>query len=440
MEVGERLLTLAQKAGASDAIVSLYKTEQKSVTVREGNIDDAGNSGECGFTVTAIVGNKRGRAYSASLNDADLRDTAQIAVDLAKAVTGNEYLRLARPDEWPCSMSELQERIRQLDRFDPSPHPTLAALKDQALALDQSATSYLGVSRSEGSSASFTHSISVSLISNGFRATNEGTVYSKSTSVIAEADGEMVSASSGHSVRYALDLRSDSETAKRAGVRAVEKLGASPIKTAKMPVIFDKRISTSLLSALMSAISGDAVYKGSTFLLDSLSKQIFREGVNIIEQPFIPRRLDSDLYDKEQVHTASWSPVNDGVLTMWTTTIESGAKLGLASTGHASGSSNLLLCSGRTSREEMIAGIKRGLIVTGIMGRGVNLATGNYSVGAEGLLIENGEIVRPVNKVTIAGNLREMFASLIPASDCSDNSQGANAPSCFIESMTIAGS
>lgn len=439
MEVGERLLTLAKAAGASDVIVSLYETMQKSVTVRDGKIDDAGNSGECGFTVTAIVGDKRGKASSASFDDADLRATAQVAVDLARAVTGNEYLRLARPDEWPCNMSELPARIALLDRVDPSPHPTLAALKEQALALDALATAYPGVSRGEGSSASFTHGASVSLISNGFRAMNEGTAYSKSTSVIAEASGEMVSASSSHSARYALDVRTDDETAQRAGKRAVEKLGASPIKTAKMPVIFDKRISTALLSALMGAVSGDAVYKGSTFLLDSLGKRIMREGVNIIERPFLARRFDSKLYDDEKVRTRGWSPINDGVLTMWTTTIESGAKLGLASTGHAGGTSNLLLCPGTTAREDMVAGIKRGLIITGIMGRGVNIASGSYSVGAEGFLIENGVIIRPVNKVTIAGNLREMFASLIPASDCSDNSQGANAPSCFIEEMMIAG-
>jgi PmbA protein len=190
---------------------------------------------------------------------------------------------------------------------------------------------------------------------------------------------------------------------------------------------------------LEDAIVGDAVYHQSTFLLNKLHERVFREGVMIVEEPHLPRRLDSQLYDDEGVGSTTWTLVHDGVLTKWITTIESASKLGISPTGHAGGTSNLLLRPSTILRTDMIRDISRGFLVTELMGNGVNIATGAYSVGAEGFLIEHGEIVRPVNKVTIAGNLLDMFRELIPASDLADHPSGANAPSCFIPSMMVAG-
>ncbi len=440
LRVGRQLLRHAKSAGATDAVVSLDTSIERGVTVRDGVQEDVTFSSSAGFTVTAIVGDKRGHAQSSSFASEDLARTAKEAVLSAHLVSANPHQRLARPDEWPCAMEELPAKMALLDCLDRSPEPTLKELVGQAIVLDRIARKFPGISRSEGTSFGFQSDVSVQLLSNGFAIVSPSTQYSKSTSVIAEKAGEMKSGSHWHVAAHRADLMEDEECAYRAGDYAVRQLGAHSIKTEAMPVIFDKRVSPRLLEALFAAISGECVYQKETFLLDHLGSHIFRDDVHIVERPHMPRRLQSELYDDDCVKTSPWTLVDEGLLKMWATSIESASKLGTSgSTGHASGALNLLLCPSMSSLNTMIRKIDRGFLVTDIMGDGTNVATGAYSVGAEGFLIERGEIVCAVNKVTIAGNLLKMFRHMIPADDCSDNTYGANAPSCLIDEMMVAG-
>lgn len=438
-EIGERLMHLAKKEGATDAIVSLSSGVEKSVTVRDGILANSTRSQSAGFFLTAAIGERRGTVEFSSLAPDDLVLAATRAVSLARVATKNPHLRLSTPNEWPCVMSALPYALSLLDAYDKNETPTLAVLKERACTLDSIVRSERGVVRSDGTSFSHSAATQVLMMSNGFCGVDTHTHHQKSTIVIAEENGEMKTADEDHVAFHFEDLRSDAEVARRAGQYAVSQLGAKPIPTGEMPVIFDKRISRSLLSPFVRGVSGENVYHKSTFLLDKLHERVFREGVMIVEEPHHPRRLGSQLYDNEGVKSTSWTLVHNGVITMWTTSIASASKLGISPTGHASGTSNLSLRVSRIPRDDMIRDIPRGLLITSLMGSGTSIATGAYSVGAEGFLIENGEITRPVNKVTIAGNLLDMFRELIPADDQSDHPGGANAPSCFIPSMMVGG-
>lgn len=438
LRTGEELICYARRFGATDAIVSVKTGVEKSVSVRDGKLDDVKLSEDASFSITAIVGERRGTVESSSFAKDDLEASAKNAVALAKNVTRNPHLRLARPDEWPCGVDELPKRQAALDRFDPSVPPTLRELETMARDLDATACRFPGIGRSEGSGYGYSTGASVRILSNGFVAATRVTQYSKYTSVIAERDGEMESASDWHAAFHAEDLRGDEECAQRAGEYAVTHLGARPIPTGAMPVLFDNRVSPQMLSMLFGAISGEQVYKRSTFLLDKLGERIFRPEVTILEYPHTPRKLGSRLYDHECVKTSPWILVNRGELAMWATSIESAAKLGLrTSTGHATGPANITLLPTTRKRSDLIASMKRGIIITEL-GRGVNLSTGAFSTGAQGFLVENGEIVRPVNKITVAGNLLAMWRNMLVADDLSDHAY-ANAPSCLIDEMMVGG-
>lgn len=437
--VGIQLMDLTKRRGATDVVVSLSSGIEKSVSVRDGELSHTARSQSAHFSLTAIIGAQSGSVEFSSFAPNDLECAATRAVALARIATENPYLRLSTPDEWPCANTSLACLNALLNTYDYRTPPALLELKRRASLLDAFARSESGIARSEETSFGYSQAMDVVLMSNGFFTVEMRTYHQKSTSVIAERDGEMKTGNDYHTAFHFEDLRSDLECAKRAGLYAVSQLGAKPIATGKMPVIFDRRVSPSLLRALVSGINAEHVYHKSTFLLEKLGERIFREGVTILEEPHLPRRLGSQYYDVEGVKSTPWTLVEDGVLTMWLTTIESGAKLGLPSTGHASGTANLSLRPSNIAHADMISDIPRGLLVTALMGKGANIATGAYSVGAEGFLIENGVITRPVNKVTIAGDLLEMWSGLIPADDLSDHPSGANATSCFIPSMMVGG-
>jgi PmbA protein len=438
-EIGERLMRLAKRNGATDAIVSLSSGVKKEVSVRDGLMESTEGTRSANFTVTAIIGERRGVVRSSSFADGDMENTVTRAISLARIATKNPHLRLATPYEWPCRMEELPSKMALLDACDDGAPPTLLELKERASTLDTLARSEPGVARSGGASFGYGAATNILLMSNGFAAVNRYTYHNKSASVIAEQGGEMKTGDDYHVAFHSEDLRADGECAQRAASYAVLQLGAQPIATGRMPVIFDQRISRMILSAFIAGIDADNVYHQSTFLLDRLYERVFRDGVMIVEEPFLPRRLGSRFHDNEGVRSTAWTLVHNGVLTKWISSIASASKLGISPTGHASGTANLVLRPSKLLRDDMVRDISRGLLVTSLMGSDANIATGAYSVGAEGFLIENGEITRPVNRVTIAGNLRDMFRELIPASDLSDHPSGANAPSCFIPSMMVGG-
>ncbi|MDO8521289.1 MAG: metallopeptidase TldD-related protein [bacterium] len=440
LKYGKDLVASALKAGATDAQAHVSAGDSEEVRVRNGSVELVSRESGVSLSLYVLVGKREGSSSCESLSASDILRTAAEAVAIAKVSTENPFASIAKANMWPCPLGAMGEKERALDRVDDSGRSSIKQLTKEALDLDQLLLDQEGVSKTEIVQVSQSRSMGALCNSAGFLAAKESTSFGRYASAVAEAkDGEMHSGGDGDGAIYLADLRSAEECAQRAAYRARSLLGAKPIPTARMPVIFDRDISPSLLQVLYAAIRGGAVYDKSTFLLGKIGAPIFRRGVYIIEDPFIPRGMKSRLCDSETVRAGRYAIINDGVLTMWTTTIESGAKLKLTSTGHANGPSNVVMYRGMQTKEQMISGITRGLLVTELMGHGPNIVTGDYSAGAAGILIEHGELTRPVNEVTIAGNLLEMFRTLTPASDMSENS-GTNAPSCLVDEMTVAGS
>lgn len=243
------------------------------------------------------------------------------------------------------------------------------------------------------------------------------------------------------------DLGNFERIGQKTAQRAVRKLNSRKIKTCKTDIMFDSRIASSLINNLASATNSSLLVKGTTWLKNKLNKQIFSKGINIIDDPLLPKKLRSKVLDFEGIKTEKRHLVEDGKLNFFFNNLDCARELKNAPTGHASRSvsslpspspSNLYLVNGDISRKDMIKSLKKGLLVTELMGSSININTGDYSRGASGFWVENGEICYPVSEVTIAGNLREIFLNLTPANDLEFNF-GTNAPSCLVENMTVAG-
>lgn len=435
---GERLIASALSAGATGASSRLSEGESASVTVREAILDDVSVSSDRSAHLRVLVGKREASVSSASLLPEDLDRLATEAVAMAKVSAENPYIGLAGPDLWPADPKKLPRLIRSLERDDGATLSSLETLRSGALALDALARRHRGVARSEGASRSHSTDTVVRMNSLGFRTAAHTSWYGKGVGVIAEDGAVMHSGSDHHGAYFLGDLRSDEECARLAGERATGLLGAAPIATNVMPVVLDNRMSPFILRMLWRAIHAESVYRKSTFLLDDLGRLIFAPSVMVVDDPHVRRGEGSRLYDSECVGLTRRMIIESGVLTTRVAGIESGAKIGMPSTGHASGPSNLTLFPGTLPPEALLRDVGNGLLVTGLMGHDANIATGRFSLGAEGYLIESGVPTRPVNKVTIAGNLRDVFRELYPASDLS-SSGSVRAPTCFVGNLTVGG-
>jgi PmbA protein len=283
--------------------------------------------------------------------------------------------------------------------------------------------------------------------SHGFAGAYTLSSHMLSASVLAGTGGGMERDHAWHSARHAATLEDPETVGRRAGERAVSRLNPEKVASGEMPVLFDPRVSSGLLGHLTSAISGSSIARKTSFLLDALGTQIFAKGIVIRDDPLLPRALRSRPFDGEGLPMAARDLVADGVLQTWLLESASARQLGLEPTGHAArgvagapgvSPTNLYMAAGEISREAMIGGIKRGILVTELIGQGVNGLTGDYSRGAAGFLIEDGEVTRPVSEITIAGNLKDMFLAAVPASDL-EFRYGINAPTIRIDGMMVAG-
>jgi len=435
---GEQLIASALKAGATGVSCRLTEGDDVGVKVRNGALDDVSVSSDRGCAMRVLVGRRQAYVNSASLLPQDLDRMAEEAVAMAKVSAENKYIALATPDLWPADPKKIPRLLKALDCADGAPLRSVKDLLARAIELDRIARGFPGVGRSEGSSLSHRRGVSVRMNSEGFRAVKRSSWYSKGTNVIAERGDEMNSGSDGHGAYYFDDLRSDEECARRAGMRAVTLLGAAPIPTTVLPVFFDNRMSPFIVRMLFSAINAGHVYRKSTFLLEKLDQSVFSPEITIVDEPHLPRGYGSRIYDAECVGMTTRVIVDRGVLKTWVASIESGAKIGIRSTGHASGPSNLSMVPGSVSPEELMREAGSGLLVTGLMGHDANIATGAFSLGVEGFLIEDGAVGRPVSKVTIAGNLTDIFRALRPASDLSLDG-AVRVPTCYLGELTVGG-
>jgi PmbA protein len=433
------LIARAKAAGADEADALLAEGASLSHSQRLGRTEKLERAEHFDLGLRVIIGK---RQAIVSANERDPKGFDELvgrAIAMARAVPEDPYVGLAPPEQLARDWPELD----LIDAVEPPP----AILIDRARIAEEAARAVPGVTNSEGAEAGWSRARVALVASNGFSGTYEGTGHSVSVAVLAGAGTGMERDYDYSSAVHARDLIDPAEIGRNAGERAVKRLGARKVATGKYPVLFDRRVAGGLVRHLVGAISGSAVARGTSFLKDKLGQQILPRGIDIIDDPHVRRGLRSKPFDGEGVANRRRAMVEDGVLQSWFLDLGSARQLGMTSTGHASrgmssppgpAPNNLWLARGAVTQAELIGDVQAGLYVTELMGMGVNGVTGDYSRGASGFWIESGATAYPVHEVTIAGNLKDMFLALTPASDLIFKT-GIDAPSVRIDGMTIAG-
>lgn len=431
------LVDLARKAGADQADAVVVRGRSRSVSVRLGKVEGTESSESDDFSLRVFVGR---RVASVSANPGfDLRMLAERAVAMAKASPEDPYAALA--DE-----SRLARTIADLDLFDPTEVPT-EALSEAALEAEAAALAVPGVTNSSGAGASAGMGGLVLVTSHGFSGAYMGTRFGRSVSAIAGEGTRMERDYDYDSTLFFADLRAPAEIGRLAGERAAGRINPRQVDTQKnVTVVFDPRVARGFASHIASAINGAAVARKTTFLKDSMDKPVMKAGIRVTDTPQIRRGPSSRPFDGEGIAGEPLTVVEDGVLRQWLLSTSTARELGLETNGRGvrggpsvnPSSTNFALEPGEMSRDELIKGVGTGFYVTELIGHGLNMLTGEYSRGASGFWIENGEITYPVSEVTIASNLKQMFMAVTLADDI-DRSFGTAAPTLAIEGMTLAG-
>ena len=433
------LIDQARRAGADAADAVYVGDRSTSVGVRMGALEDVSRAEGQEIGLRLFVGQQSAAVASSNLSRDSLSALVERAVAMAREAPEDRYAGLAPHD---LLTTRAPADLDLDDGGDPDP----AALRQRAAAAEDAARSVAGITNSNGGGASATASTFALATSHGFVGATRATGYSCSASVVAWQGSDMQRDYGWHSARHLADLESPEEIGRRAGERAAARLNPVRVKAGPMAVLFDPRVATTLLGHFVGAISGSAITRQSSFLLDALGTQVFAKGVTIHDDPSRRRGLRSRAFDGEGLPVAASDLVSDGVLTTWLADSAAARQLGIAPTGHAvrgvsgapgAGPSNLVLQPGPRSREAMIAGTANGILVTELIGQGVNGVTGDYSRGAAGFLIVNGEIGPAVSEITIASNLKTMFAELEPASDLHLR-RGIDSPTLLVPQMMVA--
>jgi PmbA protein len=432
------LLDRARAAGADAADAILVGGTSLGVQRRLGRIEHLERSESRDLGLRVFVGRSSAIVSSTAVDPAGFTALAERAVAMARVVPEDPYSWLAEEahaeDAGPLDLCDAAE-------------PSAEELVARASVAEDAARAVPGVTNSEGADASFGRAEIVLVSSAGFAATYARTSHSVSASVVAGSGTGMQRDYDYSSTVHLADLEDAAAIGHAAGEKAVSRLNPTRPKTAKLPVVYDPRVSSSLLGHLSGAINGAAVARGTTFLKDKLGTRILPEGVDVVDDPRRRRGLRSRPFDGEGVPTAQRMLVEDGVLMTWLLDTRSARQLGLRTTGSASrgtggppspSATNLYMRPGAMTPAELMADIREGLYVTELIGMGVNGITGDYSRGAAGFMIRNGAIAEPVAELTVAGNLLEMFAHLIPANDLRFR-RGTDAPTIRVEGLTIAG-
>ena len=434
------LVQRARKAGA-DAADALYAGgASTNVQVRLGALEDVERSEGEEIGLRVFVGQRSASASTSDLSGESFDALVERVVAMAREAPEDPYAGLAPEDRL------MTGDLPALD-IDDGGDVDPAALKLRALAAEDAARAVAGVTNSEGAGAGASRSTFALATSTGFTRGYAGTGHSLSASVLAGTGSGMQRDYGYHSVRHLSDLDVAEALGRVAGERAVAKLDPVRPASGPMPVVFDPRVGNGLLSHLIGAITGGAIARKTSFLLDRLGEEVFAPGITVVDDPLRLRGLRSRPFDGEGLPTAETVMIDKGVLTGWIMAVAAANQLGLQPTGHASrgtggapgaSATNLHMEPGSVTPAELIADIREGIYVTELIGMGVNGVTGDYSRGAAGFLIENGEITRPVAEVTVAGNLKDMYRALIPANDL-EFRYAINVPTLRVDGMTVAG-
>ncbi|WP_170427489.1 TldD/PmbA family protein [Ruegeria arenilitoris] len=441
-EISHELLDAARKAGAEAADAIVVDGTSVSVEVRGGTLEHAERSEGTDLGLRVFFGKRQAIVSSSDSRPETLMAMAHRAVAMASEAPEDPFTGLAAPEQLARDWD-----IDALEQFDPTPEPSADALMQDALTAESAALAVQGVSQVSDAAAAYgTHRVHLAA-TNGFSGGYARSSRSTSCVAISGEGTGMERDYDGDSRTFQSDLRSADEIGQSAGERAVALVGAQKPATGTFPVLFDERISSSLIGHLLAASNGAAIARGASWLKDSLGEQVLPEHLSLIEDPHRPRISGSRPFDAEGLPTQRRAIVENGVLTGWTLDLSSGRKLDMASTGNAArgvsgppspSNWNLSLTQGENSRADLLRDMGTGLLVTSMIGSTINPNTGDYSRGASGFWVENGEITHPVNECTIAGNLRDMLKRMIPANDARTYLSRV-VPSVLIEGMTLAG-
>lgn len=440
----DRLQTViaAAKAEGADASDAIYVGDlSTSVQVRLGKLEDVGSSEGEEIGVRLFFGTRSASVSTSDLAGDALATAVQRAAAMAREAPEDPYAGLAPQDMLMRAAAD------DFDLDDGGQSATPERLKAIALAVEDAARAVPGITNSEGGSASIGRGTVALATSHGFAAGYTGTSYGMSVSVIAGSGTGMQRDYAWRQARYLADLEDPEAIGRRAGERAIARMNPTKLASGAMPVLFDPRVGSSFLGHLIGAITGSAIARKTSFLLDQRGKQVFAPGITIRDDPHRQRGLRSRPFDGEGLPTAPGAIIKDGMLGGWLLDSASARQLGQNPTGHASrgtsgppgtGTTNLYMEAGTLSPEELMADVKHGLYVSELIGHGVNPVTGDYSRGASGFLIENGRLGPPVAEITIAGNLKDMFLNLTPASDL-EFIRAVDVPTIRIDGMMVAG-
>ena len=439
----DRLIKAAKNAGADAADAMVAEGTSISIDVRAGALEHAERSEGIDIGLRVFVGPKQANVSASDISDRTIDEMAIRAVAMAREAPDDPFAGLADPAELACNWD-----IDALELCDNTPEPTAEALQQDACAAEAAALEVAGVAQVQQASGGYSAHLIWLAASNGFSGGYRRTDRGISCVAISGTGTGMERDYSGDSRIFQSDLRSSQDIGQEAGERAIARLGARKPPTGTYPVLFDERISSSLIGHLLAAANGSAVSRGASWLRDSLGTQVLPEWLNLVEDPHRPRTNGSRPFDAEGLPTRQRTIVENGMLTGWTLDLASGRKLGMPSTGNAArnvssmpGPSNwnVALDQGAASPADLIRDMGTGLLVTSMIGSTINPNTGDYSRGAAGLWIENGQVTYPVNECTIAGSLPDMLRRIIPANDARTHLSRV-VPSLLIAGMTLAGS
>ena len=428
-----RIIAEARLQGASACEVAVSVEQGLSTSVRQGEVETVEFNRDQGFGITLYLGQRKGSASTSASGEAAIRETVAAALAIAKHASEDECAGLADAGLMARDLPDLD----LYHAWDISPEQAIE------LALSCEAAAFAAdprIKNADGTSLNTHQGCRVYGNSHGFVGGYASTRQSLSCVMIAESDGLMQRDYWYDVSRRGEDLADAASIGRRAAERAVSRLGARPVPTCEVPVLFAAELATGLFSHFLSAISGGNLYRKSSFLEGALGQQLFPTWLSLDERPHIPRALGSATFDGDGLATYGKSFVEQGVLSSYILGTYSGRKLGLPSTANAGGVHNLFVSHGDEDQAALIRHMGRGLLVTELMGQGLNLVTGDYSRGASGFWVENGEIQFPVQEVTIAGNLRDMFQQIVAVGRDLELRSNIRTGSVLIERMTVAGS
>ncbi len=441
-EISQNLLDAARKAGAQAADAIVIDGASVSVEVREGALEHAERSEGTDLGLRVFLGKRQAIVSSSDSRPETLTAMAERAVAMAREAPEDPFTGLADVDQLVSAWD-----IDALELFDPTPEPDAETLMQDALRAEAAAKAVSGVTQVSDAAAGFgTHRVHLAA-TNGFSGGYARSNRSTSCVAISGTGTGMERDYDGDGRTFQSDLRDPDEIGRTAGERAVARAGARKPETGSFPVLFDERISSSLIGHLLAASNGAAIARGASWLKDSLGQQVLPDHLSLIEDPHRPRISGSRPFDAEGLPTRRRAIVENGILTGWTLDLSSARKLDMTPTGNAArgvsgppspSNWNLSLTQGGQSRNDLIRDMGTGLLVTSMIGSTINPNTGDYSRGASGFWVENGAISHPVNECTIAGNLRDMLMRIIPANDARSYLSRV-VPSILIEGMTLAG-